>query len=250
MHIHILGICGTFMGGIAAIAKAAGHRVTGSDRNVYPPMSTQLAALGIDVFALRGALLWWPEGADLSEPPIPFLPPVIEESAERDGKKVLLINDGIHRVYAARKRGRKLNVVLARNVPAEYPYYAYALPDGWRQVEELAELTDSVPWKWWAKYQKFDEQNARVVCRQLGYSGGVHKELPQQPPPAASSEYDWLFDYMMSVFRSPTWEVPLMMFIDDNWCVDGGACSCNVSGVWWAAGPASGGVHPLPPVRF
>ena len=49
MHVHILGICGTFMGGIAAIAKAAGHRVTGSDRNVYPPMSTQLAALGIDV---------------------------------------------------------------------------------------------------------------------------------------------------------------------------------------------------------
>ncbi len=49
MHIHILGVCGTFMGGIAAIAKSAGHRVTGSDRNVYPPMSTQLAALGIDV---------------------------------------------------------------------------------------------------------------------------------------------------------------------------------------------------------
>ena len=49
MHVHILGICGTFMGGIAAIAKAAGHHVTGSDRNVYPPMSTQLAALGIDV---------------------------------------------------------------------------------------------------------------------------------------------------------------------------------------------------------
>ncbi|MBV6423340.1 MAG: UDP-N-acetylmuramate--L-alanyl-gamma-D-glutamyl-meso-2,6-diaminoheptandioate ligase [Steroidobacteraceae bacterium] len=49
MHIHILGICGTFMAGIAAIAKAAGHRVTGADRNVYPPMSTQLAALGIEV---------------------------------------------------------------------------------------------------------------------------------------------------------------------------------------------------------
>jgi UDP-N-acetylmuramate: L-alanyl-gamma-D-glutamyl-meso-diaminopimelate ligase len=47
MHVHILGICGTFMGGIAAIAKAAGHRVTGSDRNVYPPMSTQLESLGI-----------------------------------------------------------------------------------------------------------------------------------------------------------------------------------------------------------
>src|SRR5947207_14426433 len=47
MHLHILGICGTFMGGIAAIAQAAGHRVTGCDANVYPPMSSQLQALGI-----------------------------------------------------------------------------------------------------------------------------------------------------------------------------------------------------------
>ncbi len=47
MHIHILGICGTFMGGIATLARAAGHRVTGCDANVYPPMSTQLEAQGI-----------------------------------------------------------------------------------------------------------------------------------------------------------------------------------------------------------
>jgi UDP-N-acetylmuramate: L-alanyl-gamma-D-glutamyl-meso-diaminopimelate ligase len=47
MHIHILGICGTFMGGIAVIAKQAGHQVTGCDANVYPPMSTQLEAQGI-----------------------------------------------------------------------------------------------------------------------------------------------------------------------------------------------------------
>ncbi len=49
MHIHILGICGTFMGGIAVIAKQAGHRVTGCDANVYPPMSTQLQAQGIEL---------------------------------------------------------------------------------------------------------------------------------------------------------------------------------------------------------
>src|SRR3990170_4753276 len=48
-HIHILGICGTFMGGIAALAKQAGHRVTGCDSNVYPPMSTQLEAQGIEL---------------------------------------------------------------------------------------------------------------------------------------------------------------------------------------------------------
>ena len=49
MHIHILGICGTFMGGVAALARAAGHEVTGSDANVYPPMSTQLKDLGVDI---------------------------------------------------------------------------------------------------------------------------------------------------------------------------------------------------------
>ena len=49
MHIHILGICGTFMGGIAVIARQAGHKVTGCDANVYPPMSTQLQAQGIEL---------------------------------------------------------------------------------------------------------------------------------------------------------------------------------------------------------
>ena len=49
MHLHILGICGTFMGGIAAIARQAGHQVTGCDTNVYPPMSTQLEAQGISL---------------------------------------------------------------------------------------------------------------------------------------------------------------------------------------------------------
>jgi UDP-N-acetylmuramate: L-alanyl-gamma-D-glutamyl-meso-diaminopimelate ligase len=54
-HVHILGIAGTFMGGLAAIAKAAGFRVTGSDLNVYPPMSTQLEALGIQFVQGYGA---------------------------------------------------------------------------------------------------------------------------------------------------------------------------------------------------
>jgi UDP-N-acetylmuramate: L-alanyl-gamma-D-glutamyl-meso-diaminopimelate ligase len=54
-HVHILGIGGTFMGGVAAIAKSAGFRVTGADLNVYPPMSTQLEALGIEFFQGYGA---------------------------------------------------------------------------------------------------------------------------------------------------------------------------------------------------
>ena len=55
MHIHILGICGTFMGGIAVIAKQAGHKVTGCDAQVYPPMSTQLEAQGIELIEGFGA---------------------------------------------------------------------------------------------------------------------------------------------------------------------------------------------------
>ncbi|MGH8105875.1 MAG: Mur ligase domain-containing protein, partial [Arenimonas sp.] len=47
MKLHILGICGTFMGGVAALARELGHEVDGSDQNVYPPMSTQLEQLGI-----------------------------------------------------------------------------------------------------------------------------------------------------------------------------------------------------------
>ena len=50
MHVHILGICGTFMGSLALLAKAMGYRVTGSDQNIYPPMSEQLDRLEIEVF--------------------------------------------------------------------------------------------------------------------------------------------------------------------------------------------------------
>ncbi len=55
MHIHILGICGTFMGGLAALAREAGHKATGCDANVYPPMSTQLEQLGIELITGFGA---------------------------------------------------------------------------------------------------------------------------------------------------------------------------------------------------
>ena len=62
MHIHILGICGSFMGGIALIARELGLTVSGSDANVYPPMSTQLEAQGI-------GLLQGYEAAHLDPPP-------------------------------------------------------------------------------------------------------------------------------------------------------------------------------------
>jgi hypothetical protein len=136
------------------------------------------AALGVDVFALRGALLFWPEGADPADPPIPFLPPVVEESLEPDGRTVLLINDGIHRVYAARRRGRRLNVVLARGVPREYPYYAYALPGGWNQVEELTELTEGYQKK---AYRNPD--NYKALFRDFNaVFEGVQKQRPRTNP--------------------------------------------------------------------
>jgi len=49
MRLHILGICGTFMGGVAVLARELGHSVEGSDQNIYPPMSTQLEELGIEL---------------------------------------------------------------------------------------------------------------------------------------------------------------------------------------------------------
>jgi hypothetical protein len=135
--------------------------------------------LGIDIFGLRGALLFWPQGSDPDrDPPIPFLPPVIEESVERDGRTVLLINDGIHRVYAARKRGRKINVVLARNVPPEYPYYAYALTDGWAHVEELDELREG-----YQKKEYRNPENYKALFRDFNeIFEGVQKQRPRTNP--------------------------------------------------------------------
>lgn len=100
-----------------------------------------LLARGTDIFALEGALLL--TFSDDNDGEIPLLPPIIEESHEPDGRTVWLINDGMHRVYAARKCGLPVNVVLARGVPEEFPYYAYALPGGWADVAELDELPDN-----------------------------------------------------------------------------------------------------------
>ena len=96
---------------------------------------------GVDVFRLRGGLVFWTDDGD--DDAIPFIPPVIEESLEPDGRTVWLINDGIHRVYTAMKLGSSVNIVLAKNVPKEYPYYAYALPNGWVDVTEFYELPDT-----------------------------------------------------------------------------------------------------------
>lgn len=97
---------------------------------------------GIDIYALTGAVLFWVERDGEEEGPIPLTPPVVEESVESDGRTVWIINDGMHRIAAARKRGRAINVILARRVPSEYPYYAFPMADGWNSLVELEDLPD------------------------------------------------------------------------------------------------------------
>ncbi len=99
-----------------------------------------LLTMGVDIFALDGGLHL--TTADDPAERIPMVPPIVEESVEPDGRTVLLINDGMHRVFTARSLGLPITVVVARDVPAEYPYYAYALPHGWQQVRQFAELPD------------------------------------------------------------------------------------------------------------
>lgn len=95
---------------------------------------------GVDLFALDGGL--WVTTKEGAGERIPVLPPVVEESVEPDGRTVLLVNDGMHRLFAARELGLPVSVVVARGVPAAYPYYAFALPGGWADVVALAELPD------------------------------------------------------------------------------------------------------------
>jgi hypothetical protein len=100
-------------------------------------LRTALLAWDVDVFALSGAV-----HVRTPDETIPVLPPIVEESIEPDGRTVLLVNDGMHRVFAARRLGCPIACVVVRGVPPEYPYYAYALPGGWASVTPVEELPD------------------------------------------------------------------------------------------------------------
>jgi hypothetical protein len=104
-------------------------------------LRTALLRRDIDIFALDGGLHVCT--SDDPDEVIPVIPPIVEESKEPDGRTVLIINDGIHRVFAARSLNMPISVVVIRGVPAEYPYYAYALRTGWSEVVELPELPDN-----------------------------------------------------------------------------------------------------------
>jgi hypothetical protein len=99
-----------------------------------------LLACEIDLFALDGGA--YIRTSDDPEGEIPITPPFVECSHEPDGRHVRLVNDGLHRVFAARSLGLPISVVVADGVPRDCPYYAFALPDGWSEVAELEELPD------------------------------------------------------------------------------------------------------------
>lgn len=141
----------------------------------------QFKAEGIDIFNLEGGLFFWLADADApdgEEGPIPLMPPVIEHSFEPDGRILPLINDGMHRVFTAMRLGVAINIVLATNVPREYPYYAYALEKGWEEVVELNELPDD-----FVKKSYRDPNQYKALFRDFNaVFEGIQKQRKQTNP--------------------------------------------------------------------
>lgn len=142
-------------------------------------LEAEFSKYGVDIFALEGALYFWLEGMDPEkDQPIPFLPPIVEESYERGERVVFLVNDGMHRVWSARKLRRSPNVVLIQDIPEEYPYYAYAITTGWETVVEFDEIPDV--------FQKKDYRNPdnyKALFRDFNAQfPGVQKDRKQSNP--------------------------------------------------------------------
>jgi len=135
-----------------------------------------LLAHDLDIFALDGGAYF-----ETSEAPgelVPAIPPIVEESHEPDGRTVHIVNDGIHRVYAARRLGLTIATVVVSGVPREYPYYALALPGGWGEVTELAELPDG-----FQKKEYRDPTNYKALFREFNeVFPGVQKERKKSNP--------------------------------------------------------------------
>ncbi|MBF0316652.1 MAG: hypothetical protein HQL04_00625 [Nitrospirae bacterium] len=104
-----------------------------------------LQAEGIDIFNLDGYVKMWIEGEDT---PIDLLPIIVEESIERDGSVVNIVNDGMHRCYVARLDWAIPQVVFVRGVPKGLPYYAYPIPGGWDKVAIVDNLSEDFLKKW------------------------------------------------------------------------------------------------------
>ncbi|MEW6349877.1 MAG: hypothetical protein AB1646_12495 [Thermodesulfobacteriota bacterium] len=104
-----------------------------------------LAEHGIDLFRLDGFVRMTLEG---DEEPLDLLPPIVEESIEKDGSIHFIVNDGMHRVYMALREWVIPQVCLIRGIPKELPYYAFPVPGGWDRVEELDDLPPGFLKKW------------------------------------------------------------------------------------------------------
>lgn len=100
---------------------------------------------GVDLFALNGFVRLRLE--DYPEP-VDVLPPVVEESIERDGSVHLIVNDGMHRVYMALREWVVPQVVFIRGVPKHLPYYAFPVPGSWNNLEERDDLPPGYLKKW------------------------------------------------------------------------------------------------------
>lgn len=119
------------------LAPTQRYLLTPSLRNVET-LRASLLDVGVDILALgAGYELETADHLLLS-----VLPPIVEESVEQNGQTYWIINDGQHRVYAARQTSLPITVVVARGVDPEFPYYAYPLADGWSDVQVFDELPD------------------------------------------------------------------------------------------------------------
>ncbi len=104
-----------------------------------------LQDMGYDIFNLNGYLDLWLNGEN---EPITLLPPVVEESIEQDGSVIILVNDGMHRLYLAHRQWVIPQVVFVRGIPKTYPYYAYPNPFQWEGIEIIDELPEGYIKKW------------------------------------------------------------------------------------------------------
>jgi hypothetical protein len=139
-------------------------------------LRSALLTHGLDIFALDGGA--YIRTTDSPEEVVPVIPPIVEESQEPDGRTVSIINDGIHRVFAARSLGLPINTVSASRVPPEYPYYALALPDGWSEVSVLSELPDG-----FQKKEYRDPGNYKSLFREFNeIFPGVQQERKKSNP--------------------------------------------------------------------
>ena len=101
-----------------------------------------LAAWGVDLFGLDGYVTYTVRLAGGEEVVYDLYPPIVEESFEAAGTLVLIINDGMHRLYLARMEWVVPQVTYVRGIPKEYPYYAFPRPGGWEGLDLLADNPD------------------------------------------------------------------------------------------------------------